>query len=306
MKGLFVATTLAALLAGVACADAPMYISAQKAKELYGTQNVVFVSGDNDDVYRVGHIKGSVGMDAHHLHHSDIVGHMHCAPLYMCPDEAAEHIGKKGIDNDTYVVAYDDYKGPNASGVYHYFKLYGHKNVSIVNGGMAQLKALGIPVEKGDEPKVAHKNYKVDEKNINWDILVSKEDMKKAVDDLTANPKGSKYVIIDTRRMAEIIGSSKLDNVARGGHVPYSKFVEWSNFSDAEKKLSLKEKKALEEVLDRNGITKDKTIYTYCHVGAGRSSYIWSVLKELGYENVKVYTGSWDEWGNDFNMPIRR
>lgn len=306
MRGLVVAAGLATLLASTLCADTPMYVSAQEAKELFGKPNVVFVSGDNEDVFSLGRIKGAVDMDAHHLHHSDITGHMHCAPLYMCPDEAADFIGKHGIDNDTYVLAFDDYKGPNASGVYHYFKVYGHAKVSIVNGGLAALKAAGVPTEKGAVPKVEKKAYTVDPSKINYDIMVSKEDVKKAVDDLTANPDSSKYVIIDTRRIQEIIGASKIDNVARGGHVPYAKFIEWSNFSDAEKKLSLKDKAAMQEVLDRNGITKDKTVYTYCHVGAGRSSYIWSVLKEMGYDNVKVYTGSWDEWGNDFNMPIRR
>lgn len=305
MRGLFVAAGLATLLASSLVAETKMYISAEEAKELYGKPNVVFVDGDNEDVFRLGHIKGAADMDAHHLHHSDINGHMHCAPLYMCPDDAAKFIGSRGIDNDTYVLAFDDYKGPNASGVYHYLKVYGHEKVSIVNGGLAQLKALGVPVEKGDM-KAEAKTYVVDPNKINWDIMASKEEVKRAVDDLAAHEGKSDYLIIDSRRLQEIFGASKIDNVARGGHIPYAEFVEWSNFSDANKKLSLKDKAEIQAILDRNGITKDKKIITYCHVGAGRSSYIWSVLKELGYPDVKVYTGSWDEWGNDFNMPIRR
>ena len=54
------------------------------------------------------------------------------------------------------------------------------------------------------------------------------------------------------------------------------------------------------------GLTKDKKIYTYCHVGAGRGSYFWALMQMLGYENVKVYTGSWDEWGNDMSLPIQK
>jgi thiosulfate/3-mercaptopyruvate sulfurtransferase len=274
-------------------------ISAKEAKELLGKPGVVFVSGDNDDVFKLNHVEGSMNMDAHHLHHSDITGHLHCAPLYMCIDEAEKFIGSKGIDNDTLVVAYDDFKGPNASGVWHFFKSFGHNKVKIVNGGIAQLKNEGVKIVKGAEPKVAQKTFKIDPKKINYDIIASKEDVLKAVQDIEKNGSSSQYMIIDTRRIEEIIGSSKLDNVARGGHIPNSKFMEWTNFSDATKKLSYKTEDEMKAALEKFGISRDKTIYTYCHVGAGRGSYIATVLEKLGYKNVKVYTGSWDEWGND-------
>jgi thiosulfate/3-mercaptopyruvate sulfurtransferase len=307
MKKLIAGICLFSSLTAIsAIADDGIYISAAEAKELFGKPNVVFVSGDNMDVYKNGHIEGSMDMDAHHLHHADIVGRLHCAPLYMCVDEAEKFIGGKGVDNDTMVLGYDDFKGPNGSGVWHFFKSYGHDKVRIVNGGLAQLKALGLPVSKGDEPKVTTKTYKIDPAKIRHDMIASKYDVLHAVEDIEKNGEKSKYTIIDTRRFLEIIGSSKLDNVARGGHVPNATFIEWVNFSDAKNKLSLKDDKTMQETLAKYGITKDKTIYTYCHVGAGRSSYIASVLWKLGYPNVKVYTGSWDEWGNDFNMPVTR
>jgi thiosulfate/3-mercaptopyruvate sulfurtransferase len=64
--------------------------------------------------------------------------------------------------------------------------------------------------------------------------------------------------------------------------------------------------KIVKEKLEKMGITPDKEIYAYCHVGAGRGSYFYGLLTQLGYKNVKVYTGSWDEWGNDMNLPIRK
>jgi thiosulfate/3-mercaptopyruvate sulfurtransferase len=281
-------------------------ISAKEAKELVGKPGVVFVSGDNADVYGLNHVEGSMNMDAHHLHHSDVVGHMHCAPLYTCPEDAEKFIGSKGIDNDTLVIGYDDFKGPNATGVWHYFKSFGHNKVKIVDGGIAQLKAVGVKIVKGPEPKVQPKVFKIDPKKINHDIIASKEDVLEAVKDIDKNGDNSKFVIIDARRIEEIIGATKLDNVARGGHIPNAKFIEWNNFSDSTKKMSYKSDEEMQSILDKNGVTKDKTIYAYCHVGTGRGSYVASVLEKLGYKNVKVYTGSWDEWGNDWNMPIRR
>jgi len=306
MKKLLASLCLFSSVAVVSLLADDISISAKEAKELVGKPGVVFVSGDNADVYNLNHVEGSMNMDAHHLHHSDVTGDMHCAPLYMCIDEAEKFIGSKGIDNNTLVIAYDDFKGPNASGVWHYFKSYGHNNVRMVNGGIAQLKAEGVKIVKGTEPKVAAKTFKIDPKKINHEIVVSKQDVLKAVQDIEKNGDKSNYVIIDTRRIEEIIGATKLDNVARGGHIPNAKFMEWTNFSDANKKLSYKTEDEMKAMLEKYGITKDKTIYTYCHVGAGRGSYIATVLEKLGYKNVKVYTGSWDEWGNDWNMPIRR
>ncbi len=320
-------------------------ISAEEAVKLVGKPGVMFVTGDTEDVYKLGHIKGSTEMYAHHLHHSDITGHMHCAPLFMCPDEAEKYIGEHGIDNDTLVIAYDDFKGPNATGVYMFFKSFGHDKVKILNGGRAAIMAIDpeqkvydelkkkyralkkakapkeeiakikkqmkeqekkLLVVKGEE-HIKPKKYHIDPKKINYDIIAGKEEVYKAVQDILKNGKKSKYVIIDTRSMIEIIGQRKMDNVARGGHVPGAKFIEWKQITDFENKLSFpKNLEKLKKLFESQGVTKDKTIYAYCQVGAGRGSDIITALKLLGYKNAKVYTGSWDEWGNDMNLPIRR
>jgi len=366
--------TLTPLMAAGEYVNNDILISAEDAMGLVGKKNVMFVSGDSDDVYKLGHIKGSVEMYAHHLHHSDITGEMHCAPLYRCIDDAEQYIGSKGIDNDTLVIAYDDFKGPNATGVYSFFQSYGHKNLKILNGGRnammqvdpaqakydaikdelkaeksnskaakkelknaaqektklsakkkaeldkiisvsekaqkaleAKLKAAekDLIVVKGQE-HVTPKKYKIDQKNIDLSFIAAKEEVKHAMEDILKNGKDSKFVIIDARGMAEIIGERKMDNVARGGHVPGSTFMEWNKISDMENKKSFKSATALKEVYAKYGITKDKTIYAYCMVGAGRGSEHITALKLLGYENIKVFTGSWDVWGNDMNLPIKK
>jgi len=341
-------------------------ISAEDAVKLIGNPKVMFVSGDNEDIYKLGHIKGSVEMYAHHLHHSDIDGEMHCAPLYRCIDDAEQTIGKKGISNDMTVIAYDDFKGPNATGVYSFFDSYGHKNVKVLNGGRSAMMAVDpaqkeydalnkdlkaaskaqkdakealkkegadkialdavivkaqadstalkakmtevekrLLVVKGDEV-VKAKTYKIDPKKIKYNVIADKIEVKHAMEDILKNGQKSKYVIIDSRGMGEIIGERKMDNVARGGHVPGATFIEWSQISDADKKMSFKSADEIQKVYDNYGITKDKTIYAYCHVGAGRSSEHITALQLLGYKNVKVFTGSWDVWGNDMNLPIKR
>lgn len=342
-------------------------ISADEAVKLIGNPKVMFVSGDNEDIYKLGHIKGSVEMYAHHLHHSDIDGEMHCAPLYRCVDDAEQTIGKKGISNDMMVIAYDDFKGPNATGVYSFFDSFGHKNVKVLNGGRAaimaadpaqkefdaatkELKAITktqkedkeklkkatdadkpalnaaiakatadmtglktklgeiekrLLVVKGDEV-VAPKKYKIDPKKIKFSVIADKNEVKHAMEDILKNGKNSKFVIIDGRGLAEIIGERKMDNVARGGHIPGATFIEWSQISDAENKKSFKSADEIQKVYNNYGVTKDKTVYAYCQVGAGRGSEHITALQLLGYKNVKVFTGSWDVWGNDMNLPIKR
>lgn len=308
MRRLLIAASVASLLAASAVAgeETPMFISAKEAKQLLGKPDVVFVSGDNSDSFSVSHIPGSVFMDAHHIHHSDLAGQMHCAPLYQCPEDAEKFIGEHGISNDTYVIAYDNYKGPNATGVYHFFKSLGHAKVTILNGGWTALKAEGVKMEKGAAKTPVPAVYHIDRAKIDYSIMATKAEVKKAVDDLTLKGDASKYAIIDTRRFEEIIGVTKLDNVARGGHIPFARFIEWKHFNDEARKLSFKDEQTLKEMFTQLGVTPDKEIITYCHVGTGRSSYIYVLLKLLGYPNVKVYSGSWDEWGNDFNMPIKR
>ncbi|MEA3372520.1 MAG: rhodanese-like domain-containing protein [Campylobacterota bacterium] len=352
--------------------DNSILISAEEAIKLIGNPNVMFVSGDNPDVYQLGHIKGSVEMYAHHLHHSDLAGEMHCKPLFRCIDDAEHYIGSKGISNETMIIAYDDFKGPNATGVYFFFKSYGHTNIKILNGGRnaimeldpaqkiyngiyAELKAEkkvgkkakktlekaketgeALPVEaelkkvvadskirqkeisarleaasvnlfvvKGDE-HVEAKTYHINKDALDYSYIAGKEEVKTAMEDILKNGEDSKYVIVDTRAMSEIIGERKMDNVARGGHIPGATLLEWKKVSDLDRKLSFRKADELKKVFAHYNITPDKTVYAYCQVGAGRSTEIITALKLLGYKNVKAYSGSWDEWGNDMSLPLKR
>jgi thiosulfate/3-mercaptopyruvate sulfurtransferase len=369
LKSLCVVASLssASLMAADGYANKDILISADEAIKLIGNPKVKFVSGDSEDVYKLGHIKGSVEMYAHHLHHSEIDGEMHCAPLYRCVDDAQELIGKKGISNEMTIIAYDDFKGPNATGVYSFFKSYGHKNVKVLTGGRAAIMAIDpaqkeydalngqlkelkktqkadketlkkdpitdkaaleasiqkagddmkiiqakmtdvekrLLVVKGDEEDTAA-TYKIDPKKLDYTAIAEKNEVKHAMEDILKNGKNSKYVIIDSRGIGEIIGERKMDNVARGGHIPGATFIEWSQISDADKKLSFKSAEEMQAIYNRYGVTPDKTIYAYCQVGAGRGSEHITALQLLGYKNVKVFTGSWDVWGNDMNLPIKR
>jgi len=160
-------------------------------------------------------------------------------------------------------------------------------------------------VVRGEE-KVTPKTYRINKDDINFEYIADKHEVKKAVDDILKHGDKSQYAVIDTRAMSEIIGERKMDNCARSGHIPGSKFIEWSKISDTKNKKSFKSADAMQKVFDHYGVSKDKTIYAYCMVGTGRSSEIITALRLLGYQDVKVFTGSWDVWGNDMNLPLKR
>jgi len=331
-------------------------ISPEEAIKLIGKPGVVFVCGDSETAYEGGHIRGAREMYAHHLHHADIMGNLHCEPLYQCPEHAEYYISSKGIKNSDTIIAYDNWRGPNATGVYSFFKSFGHEKVYVLDGGQDGIKALDpnqkkydalkmearklkraarkakkagdmakakalkakvktikkkmkaleptLLVQRGKEPKWHHTHYKITHPRP--EMLATSEEVYRAVQDIRKNGDKSKYVIIDTRSMTEIIGERKMDNVARGGHIPGSKFIEWKKVTDFDRKKSFRKPEELKKMFESYGVTPDKTIYAYCQVGAGRGSEIVTALEILGYKNVKVYSGAWDTWGNNMNLPIHR
>ena len=335
-------------------------ISGTDALKLINNPDVIFISGDSHEIYESSHIVNSIEMYAHHLHHSDGQGTMPCAPLFRCIESTEKYLRSKGVRNDQLVIAYDNFKGPNASGVYAFFESIGHKNLKFLNGGMdaikmadpkqieykamkdkrkalskrarvekssgnieeynklrAESKLLRTDMkmvkvdflpsfDRGKEKKRTASNYTINISQLNTHFVADKYEVKVAMEDILKHKENSNYVIIDTRSIIEIIGERKMDNVARGGHIPGATFIEWKNFTDFVNRKSFKTKPEMQSVFDRLHISKDKIIYAYCQVGVGRGSHVISALRLLGYKNVKVFSGSWDTWGNDMSLPITR
>ncbi|ACO04067.1 MAG TPA: sulfurtransferase [Persephonella sp.] len=314
-----VASVAGSLTFSMAASAADFLIWVDDAHKLLGKPDVRFVDGDSPKKFKEGHIPGSVNAFAHDLHYLEDI--RKCDGLPMCPDRAAEFIGKVlGIDNNTTVIAYDDGRGPNASGVWFFLSLYGVKDVKMMDGGFATWESKGYEVEKGEGKKPSPKTFKV---NVNRDMIATKEEVLKAVEDIKKNGKNSQYFILDARRFAEYTGKKLLDalekpgkhiTVARGGHIPGAVFFEWKKVAGNSKgkpgkhlfKPLKKLKKAFYKKLGKKGLTPDKTVITYCHVGLGRGSFIYAALKLVGHKKAKVYVGSWDEWGNTPELPVEK
>jgi thiosulfate/3-mercaptopyruvate sulfurtransferase len=282
-----------------------VFISADDALKLVGKDGVRFVAADNEKDFEKGHLPGAVEAFAHDLQLLDDV--RKCKGLPMCEPAAVDLIGKTlGIDAATQVVVYDAGMGVNASGDWFFLALYGHKNVKILEGGLASWKAKSGPLEEGKGKAPAAKAFKGE---VQWQMIASRADVEAVVKD------PSKALLLDSRhKLEEYTGKELLSGmaspgkeiaVARGGFIPGAVFSPWTKYAgnkDAEAgKPTLKDAKDIEkqlEKLKKNGFDPAKPVITYCHVGLGRGSFQYLALLKAGHANTKVYIGGWSEWGN--------
>ena len=307
MRALIVSAVL--LVAGSAAAD-ELFVTADEAKALAGKPDVRFVFADADKAFEKEHIPGSVVAYAHDLHLLDDV--KKCKGLPMCEATAAKVIGAMGISAATKVVVYDAGPGANASGTWFFLALYGHKDVKILDGGLAAWKAAGGAVEAGHGAKPAAASFTP---AVQWQMLASREEVEKATKDPAA------FLLLDARHnLDEYTGKTlqsaltafgKEVTVARGGFIPGAVFSPWTKYAGNKSgepgKPTLKDaadlKKQLKK-LEKNGYAATKTVISYCHVGLGRGTFQYLALRRAGHDKAKVYVGSWDEWGNDPALPL--
>jgi thiosulfate/3-mercaptopyruvate sulfurtransferase len=270
------ALALLPLLHAAPAAAGDVFITHEEAAALLGKPEVRFVWADSEKEYSKAHLPGSVVAYAHDLHYLDDV--KACQGLPMCEPHAAAFIGAElGVDAATEVVVYDLGAGANASGTWFFLKLYGVKKVRILEGGLATWKAHGGAVEAGQPPKVAARTFVP---VVDRTMIATVDEVKKATAD------GSKFLILDARH--------NLDEYA-------------GNKDGQADKPTLKDPAELQkqlEKLKKNGYDPAKTVISYCHVGLGRGSFQYLALKQAGHADVKVYVGSWDEWGNDPSLPL--
>jgi thiosulfate/3-mercaptopyruvate sulfurtransferase len=269
-------------------------VSTDWAAQHAGDANVRVVEVDVDTAaYDEGHIQNAVGW-AWNTQLCDTVRRD-----IIPKDQFEKLMADSGIGNDTTVVLYGDNNNWFAAWALWQLKIYGHKDVRLMNGGRKKWIAEGRELTK-DAPKVAKASYKAS--GPDYSIRSFLPEVQKAT--------GSKSVeLVDVRSPDEFTGKILAppglpETCQRGGHIPGASNIPWAKAcSDDGTFKSYDELKSLYEAA---GISGKKPVIAYCRIGE-RSSHSWFVLKYLlGLKDVTNYDGSWTEWGNLVGAPVEK
>src|ERR1700694_5243715 len=206
-------------------------------------------------------------------------------------------MSRKGIGNGDLVVLYGGNNNWVAAYAYWYFKLYGHNNVKLMNGGRKKWELEGRELT-ADKPAASATEYRAGEPDMS--IRAMRDEVISKV---------GKTPRVDVRPPDEFSGRLSApahlpqEQAQRKGHIPGAKNVPWSKAANEDGTFkSIDDLKALYQ--EEQGLAPQNETIAYCRIGE-RSSHTWFVLKELlGFPEVKNYDGSWTEYGSLVGVPI--
>jgi len=220
---------------------------------------------------------------------------------FPSPQAFAQRMGAAGISNDTTVVVYGE---DVQFGIYAWWVLRycGHRDVRILDGARYRWKAEGRALQTEIPPSPAPVEYRPNPDR--------REEMRIGRDAVAAALGRKDVAIIDARSPEEYrgerVGGPNGPDVGamRAGHIPGAKHVFYMEFLDANK--SFRPAAEIGVLLASHGIVPSKETIAYCRLSHRATVAHFALTELLGYPNVRVYDGSWTEWGNLVGAPIER
>ncbi|MEV0365541.1 sulfurtransferase [Nocardia fusca] len=272
-------------------ARSDVLVSVDWAEENLNTPGVVFVEVDEDTTaYEGGHIEGAVRLDWK----KDLQDQVRRD--FVNQEQFSALLSERGIANDDEVILYGGNNNWFAAYAYWYFKLYGHNNVKLLDGGRKKWELDGRPLSR-DEVSRPATQYKAAEPDNT--IRAFRDEVIAAI--------GTKN-LVDVRSPDEFSGKILApahlpqEQSQRPGHIPGAINVPWSKAANEDG--TFRSDDELTEIYGAAGLDGNKETIAYCRIGE-RSSHTWFVLQELlGHQNVKNYDGSWTEYGSLVGAPI--
>lgn len=214
-------------------------------------------------------------------------------------DQFEKLLSESGITPETTIVLYGDNNNWFAAWAFWQLKIYGHKDVRLLNGGRRKWLEQGLELTQ-EVPKYQPAKYRANDPD--FSIRAFLPDVQEAV-------RQQRAALVDVRSpqefTGEIIAPPGLPETAqRAGHIPGARSIPWSKAVNEDG--TFKSLDELKQLYAQEGIDGSRPVITYCRIGE-RSSHSWFVLKYLlGYNNVVNYDGSWTEWGSLVGAPIER
>lgn len=236
--------------------------------------------------YLAGHIPGAI-----HVYWLTDLSAADTTVTTFLPNarEASTRLSRLGITHDARVVAYSDGANLYASRLWHVLGHYGHERVALLDGGIEKWQAEGRPLDReAVAPSPAHF-----EPRATGSIRgITAAEIVARLDDAT-------LAIVDVRTQAEFTGEQR--RAARGGHIPGAVLWPWDG--NVQGDGTLRAPAAIAACAAAAGLRPEQELVTYCQGGV-RAAHAALALRLAGYPRVRIYDGSWAEWGNDPALPI--
>ena len=241
------------------------------------------------EAYEAEHIPGAVFVDWTR----DIVDLADPVPVQVATSDLfAAAMATLGIGDDSLVVAYDDYDHIFAGRIAWALRYYGHDAVRVLDGGWSRWTSEGRPTTR-EVPRPAPARF----------TARPRPGLRRTADEVASILRRPDALLIDARSPEQYAG--RVSAAGRGGHIPGAYNVHYARLVDARTGEFLPPD-ALAHVFAAAGVdvgNLPKEIVVYCNGGVS-CTVPMNALRLLGRDDVAVYDGSWNEWGNEESRPV--
>ena len=266
-------------------------VNSEWVEEHLSDPNVVLVEVDEDtSAYEKGHIRGAIRLDWK----KDLQDPVRRD--FVNKEQFEQLLSSRGVSNDNTVVLYGGNNNWFAAYAYWYFKLYGHADAKLLDGGRKKWE-LDSRELTSEQPNRETTSYRANGPDLA--IRAFRDEVVAAIGSLN---------LVDVRSPDEYAGRLLApahlpqESAQRGGHIPTASNIPWSKAANDDG--TFRSDDELTKLYGGAGVDFDTDTIAYCRIGE-RSAHTWFVLHELlDQPNVKNYDGSWTEYGSLVGVPI--